>query len=61
MKQTCPTCEHILNNDDEIVATVVAYYHTIESSRTYSISKPTECLDIRHRNCAHPKGDQDGD
>jgi len=61
MNQICPNCERVLRQDDEIVASVIAYYHELGSNKVYSISKPHECLDIRHRNCQHPKGEIDGD
>lgn len=61
MTQICPSCERVLRTDDDIVATVVARYKELGSKKVYSISQPTECLDIRHRNCQHPQGDYDGD
>lgn len=61
MCQTCPTCEHLMKTDNEVVATVVAKYKELGSKKVYCITTPTECLDIRHRNCQHPNGMPEGD
>lgn len=60
MQMTCPNCERLMRTDDEIVATVVAFYRELGSKKVYSISTPTSCLDIRHRNCNYVKGCPEG-
>lgn len=61
MQQICKNCEMLIKQDDEIIASVVAHYHALGSSKVYSITRPTECLEIIHRNCNYPKGQPDGD
>lgn len=61
MTQICPNCERVLRTDDEIVATVVAHYKELGSKKVYSITTPTECLDMRHRSCQYPQGQPEGD
>jgi hypothetical protein len=61
MQQICRGCERVIRQDDEIIAHVVARYHELGSSKVYSITKPTECLDIYHKNCNYPQGEPEGD
>ena len=55
--QICLSCECILREDDEVIAVVIARYHELGSKKIYCITRPTECLEIRHKNCNYPKGE----
>lgn len=57
MTRTCSVCHHMFQNDDEIIAVVRVRFHTIPSARSYSITKPTECLDLRHSYCSSDLGE----
>jgi len=61
MIQICKHCERILREGEEVIATVVAQYKTLGSEKIYAITKPTECLEISHRNCNHTYGAPNGD
>lgn len=57
MTRTCSICHHMLQHDDEVIAVVRARFNAIASTRSYSITKPTECLDLRHSFCSEGLGE----
>lgn len=61
MMQICKFCERVIRQDDEVKAVVIARFIEMGATAAYSLQKPSECLEITHRNCQHPQGAPDGD
>lgn len=60
--QICPNCDRLFEQDDLVKAVVISRFVALKSSRTYAISKPTDCLEMIHLNCNFTKtGEPSGD
>lgn len=51
MKQTCAKCGKEFRDGEQVKATVLSVYHEIQSSVTYAIEQPYECLSLEHVSC----------
>jgi hypothetical protein len=51
MKPICQKCKKPFKEGDQIKAVVLSVFHEIDSSVSYAIEKPYECLSLEHLNC----------
>lgn len=47
----CPVCEVPFDDNDKIVAIMVARFHKIGSDVNVAISHPERCVEIVHNDC----------
>jgi hypothetical protein len=60
-QKACPQCGNLFKGGDKIKAVVLAEWQDLKSSACYAITRPTECIEVTHRNCQMPQGELDGD
>ena len=52
----CELCNRLFQGGDEVKAVIITRYVALKSDITYALEKPSECIEIIHRNCQHPQG-----
>ena len=50
-QKLCQVCALPFQDDEPLVAVVLSCFHDIPSTKSFSISRPTECLEIYHVGC----------
>lgn len=55
MTKQCSVCERVIHDGEEVIAVVRAEFHDIPSAKSYAITRPTECFDLRHGYCGFDK------
>lgn len=58
MSQTmCSNCNSLFKDKDEVRAVIISRYVSLKSKAIYALEKPTECLELVHKNCNWPQGE----
>lgn len=51
MTKICPICDIAFQNEDSVVAMMVAKFILIESDVNFALDHPTKCLELVHEEC----------